>query len=244
MIKLKTIDTPKTVKLFGPLEVPNKCRVEYAPVGEQYSISVFIKNKEGQEYLLVKEDYESASQCERKWFNSKRNVHRNEKYGPALFCVNNGSIPMWEYFRNGKRHRLNGPAFHNACNIDDFFLNGKEITAKLHKKCVEENKGRLPKPPKVGIDFLCGRAAGESVQARKLKSINGDLIEEDELDQIDLACNPKNWENHGCDGEIFELLPNGNFEACLNCEPLDDTLRCYIIVDPTGLIVQANLSVE
>jgi hypothetical protein len=230
-------------KELGELIAPDNCRIESGEENENPFLKLFYKTSKGKEYLLVKEnaswslDY-SYRICDRKWYNVRGNLHRDEKDGPALIRDGWRGI-SYHFYKNGKMHRESGPAIWDAHGLCVYELDGKELSKELWQTCVA-NGGKLPdKPKKVELKKLKEIAAQLGEQARQSGMINGYKIEEEELPQLDYASKVSSWKSHGTMDQ-----PNCMIEYCLNCEPLDDTLRCYVLVDSSGNICNSYLQIE
>lgn len=218
--------------VLGEVEVPDESRIEI----EKNSMCVYVKGLNDVEYKLLEDSsFSDGTRPCRRWYDEKRRLHRDENLGPALICQYTKT-----YFKHGDRHRIAGPAFYTAVNTEIYCLNNKELNRNLWEYCVKYNNGKLPKKPKIDIMSLRSKCAEASVEAKKIPRVGGITIEEHELVELDVASIPKNWKKHS----ELDLLPNGNFKICMNCEPLDDTLRCYICLDKDGNILAARLSVE
>lgn len=218
-------------------EVPDGCRVEKkAPeYSEGAALIVWAKRRDGTEYRLMEDSsFRDGSRPSRRWYDEKGRLHRNEKDGPAHI----EPPRQRSYFKHGKHHRIGGPAFYTATSEQLYYLEGKELTKTLWEVGVQAG-GKAPRPPRIDLPALCAKAAELSAQARQAGSVGGHTIPQDELSQLDLASKAKNWKRHGTP----ELTSNGSVSVCLNCTPLDDTLRCYLVVNDAG-IVAANLEVE
>jgi hypothetical protein len=230
---MKKVESPYSE--FEDLFVPDDCRVELDsrvfPV-----LEVFVTPKNGKEYCLVR-DAKWGDGPSRRWFDSKGRLHRNEKDGPAHI---EPTIGLKTYFKHGKRHRISGPAFYTAVGTQLYCLEHEEVPKWLWERCVKENGGKLPKKVKFDWTDLKELAAKMSAKSRLSGEINGEEIDPSELDQLDLASKASNWRSHGPPS----LYRDGTYEVCLNCEPLDDTLRCCFFINLEGKVVRSYLSVE
>lgn len=224
---------------LGPLEVPDGCRVEQVPASNEASAKtvVWAKKRSGGEYILVRDSaFRDGHRPSRRWFDERGNIHRDEKSGPAVV-----DIFYQEYFKHGKRHRIGGPQLVNSTGTKVYCLEGQELTRALWEDCVKNNGGKPSKVCKGSIDALKSTAALLSAEARRLGRVNSQVIPKEELHELDEAAKPESWKRHGAP----ELRPDGNSLVCLDCEPLDDTLRCYIVIAKDGeTILAARLEVE
>jgi hypothetical protein len=223
---------------LGPIEVPDGCRVEQVPASSEDSAKtiVWAKKRSGEEYVLVKDSAFRDGRPSRRWRDEKGRIHRDEKSGPAIV---DGFYQ--EYFKHGKRHRVGGPQLVNGSNgFEVYCLEGQELSRALWESRVKNNGGRPPKACKGSIDALKSAAAELGAEAKRLGRVNGMAIP-DELHELDEAAKPENWKRHGQP----ELRSDGNSLVCLDCDPLDDTLRCYIVIAKDGAtILEARLEIE
>jgi hypothetical protein len=221
---------------FGKLEVPDNSRV----VVKDDTLEVYLKNKKGIEHLLMLEDSRG-----REYFDERGKTHRDEKDGPALMFL----MPEKRliYFRHGERHRLFGP----ACYIDsewEYSLHGTYVSKEIWEESVKTRGGKLLKKPKIDLSLMKKKAAElseEALKDKRIGEINFSLPED--LAEIKLATNPKNWRQHmplERKGAWHVGGWYGDYELRLNCAPLDDTLRCYITISQEGEIVDGFLQVE
>ncbi len=90
------------------------------------------------------------------------------------------------------------------------------------------------------IDALREKAAELGAEAKRTGKINGQAVPKEELGALDEAARPGSWERHGS----LDIRSDGRMVECLDCDPLDDTLRCYIAVSKEGTILDARLEIE
>jgi hypothetical protein len=171
----------------------------------------------------------------RTWFDSKHRIHRDSD----LPAVEEPTVGIKVYKKHGKRHRIAGPAFYTAAKEELYFIDDVELSKSEWENIVKNNNGKLYPKPKFNLSSLKQIAADLSKKARVAEKINNMQIDATELPQLDLASNPKNWKKHGDPERRGEGL-----EITLDCDPLDDTLRCVLFVDKTGSVTQSYLSVE
>ncbi len=224
--------------LLGTVEVPDGCRTEFE---NNKVFTVFAKDKNGTEYVLIRDTLHEPGRPQRRWWDPKCQwrLHRKESDGPAFI---DPAVGLMAYFKHGKKHRVSGPAFYTATKEQLYYYDGQELSPTLHAIAVK-NKS-LPKASsvmKLVTDAtLATEAARLSSEARQTGKVGRHIIPSNELSELDVASKDSSWRRRGKP----ELRNDGSFVFSLNCEPLDDTLRCYINVDVTGKILSAQLEIE
>jgi hypothetical protein len=194
----------------------------------------------GEDYLLVKEecwiDGFGKTRPRRLWFNHKGQIHRSEKEGPAIIDPVYNSK---KYMKNGKKHCTTGPAFFTCANEQLYFLEGVPLSQEVWEDCVKNNNCKLPKKTKYNLQLLKDKAAQLASDVVSTGLFDGETIDPNDLKEFALATNPKSWVKYSEDiGQSTKL------EVTLNCNPLDDTLRFYAIIDNAGAIVSCYLQIE
>lgn len=217
---------------LGPAVVPDGCRVVRSEMRGRPKMEVFAPGKDG-EYLLMDEHDPFGRGPSRRWYDPKGRLHRDEGDGPAHV---EPKIGLWSYHKHGKMHRLVGPAFHTATGRDLYYLEGKELSKAVFDAYVAS--GKAPKLPKVPTPHLKAEAARLGADA--VKKCEGQTPASFLLENIQSAASASNWKLHG----PANLQPDGSAEYCLNCAPLDDQLRCYVVVSPEPRIVSSYLAFE
>lgn len=189
--------------------------------------------------LLVSEC--SYNRPSRRWWKNG-GLHRNEKDGPAFL---EPSINLQSYYFNGQKHRLGGPAFYTATGKQLYYIQGVELSKEVFDIIVK-NGGKLPKKPKVNTILLKEKACALTVAALADGSLNKQYVEPLDAAICAKIIKPSSWMKHGDvnlnpDLTLRYLI---SFTFPFDCTPMDDTLRCDIIVDQCGNIIDGNLSVE